>query len=419
MRMKALVTFVTFMGASVATFAAETINYYRFEEASGFLNDSTGAATLLDTGADVDFVNLPSNGSGSQFPKAVAGNPNMSAAAFGRRSNSLFTETTPVEESFTIELFAVVEDLSFATTSGDALMAGQFDFPAGAAATWADVSWAFHVELEGVDEPQMSLSLSDGSELLEYPSGIPFEVDTDYYLAASFDLDSNKITFHVQDLTNKSLLQTVQVEHSLSVLNPKSRLEIGESRNFAKGHVIGQIDEVRFSRGVVSVEDLLINLLPIPGDFDIDSMLTAADIDLLTEAVLARNHPSEFDLNGDGLVDEADRNDWVHRRGIMHTWFGDANLDGEFSSADFVAVFAAGKFETGQKAGWSEGDWNGDGVFSSGDFVAAFQDGGYERGARNEILPVPEPTTGSIGVYGIMAFCLAIRRFRKSRNSND
>ncbi len=57
---------------------------------------------------------------------------------------------------------------------------------------------------------------------------------------------------------------------------------------------------------------------------------------------------------------------------------GDANRDGKFDSLDFVQVFQAGKYETGDAAIWEEGDWNGDGAFDSADFVAAFTTGLYE-----------------------------------------
>ncbi len=53
-----------------------------------------------------------------------------------------------------------------------------------------------------------------------------------------------------------------------------------------------------------------------------------------------------FDVNQDGIVDELDLSDWVTT--IKHTWFGDANLDGEFNSGDLVQVLAAGKYETVQ-----------------------------------------------------------------------
>ena len=56
---------------------------------------------------------------------------------------------------------------------------------------------------------------------------------------------------------------------------------------------------------------------------------------------------------------------------------GDSNLDGVFDQSDLVAVFQAGKYESGQAASWSEGDWNGDQRFDSADLVLAMNSGGY------------------------------------------
>jgi len=57
---------------------------------------------------------------------------------------------------------------------------------------------------------------------------------------------------------------------------------------------------------------------------------------------------------------------------------GDANLDGQFNSSDFLTVFQAGKYETGEFAGWAEGDWNDNAKFESGDLIEALQTGTYE-----------------------------------------
>ena len=96
---------------------------------------------------------------------------------------------------------------------------------------------------------------------------------------------------------------------------------------------------------------------------------------------------------------------------VKRDWIGDANMDGEFNSGDFVAVFQAGKYETGEIAAWSQGDWNGDRVFDSGDFVAAFQDGGYEMGPRSITAAVPEPSGCLFVTLATLLFPL-IRRKR-------
>jgi hypothetical protein len=144
------------------------------------------------------------------------------------------------------------------------------------------------------------------------------------------------------------------------------------------------------------------------GDFDEDGMLTAMDIDALSMAVGEQSNDMDFDLNEDGMVDLADREVWVHE--LKSTWYGDANLDGTFDSADIIGVFQAGMYELATEAGWSEGDWTGDGRFDSSDVIAAFQDGGYEVGARAAVSAVPEPSSAILVVFGIAGLCFSLRK---------
>ena len=162
-------------------------------------------------------------------------------------------------------------------------------------------------------------------------------------------------------------------------------------------------------------------LNPTPaGDFNGDYFLDATDIDLLTEAMWAVTDDQTFDLDGNKIVNGDDRVVWA--KDLKKTWFGDADLDGEFSSDDFVQVFAIGRYETGQDAGWAEGDWGGNGVFDSADFVTAFADGGYELGVRpGHVAAVPEPTghvLSCMTLSGLLA-AAATRRRCRSRRSDD
>ncbi|MCA9217458.1 MAG: PEP-CTERM sorting domain-containing protein [Planctomycetales bacterium] len=142
----------------------------------------------------------------------------------------------------------------------------------------------------------------------------------------------------------------------------------------------------------------------IPGDFNSDSLLDIEDINLLVNASASREDNPTYDLNGDNAVNDLDVTHWVTE--LKNTWLGDANLDGEFNSSDFVLVFGAAKYEKNEPANWDEGDWNGDGVFSSGDFVAAFGGAGYEKGTRP--AAVPEPNSLVLIAFGL--FALAARR---------
>lgn len=139
-----------------------------------------------------------------------------------------------------------------------------------------------------------------------------------------------------------------------------------------------------------------INQPTLPGDFNEDNLLDVHDINLITQQIAAQTNDRFFDLNNDSIVDGQELQIWVKE--ISGTWFGDANLDGEFNSSDFTQVFQAGKYESGLSANWSDGDWNADGVFDSSDLVAAFGDGGYEIGRRAAVA-VPEPRC--IAVFGL------------------
>lgn len=144
----------------------------------------------------------------------------------------------------------------------------------------------------------------------------------------------------------------------------------------------------------------------LTGDYNGNGSIDAGDLDLLAQYV--RTNDTRGDLNSDGSVNETDRSRWVET--IQKSYFGDSNFDGQFSSSDFVAVFTAGKYETGATASYAEGDWNGDGLFTSADFVTAFAAGGYELGPRAATAAVPEPATMSLLLLGLLGSAGVRRR---------
>jgi autotransporter-associated beta strand protein len=153
---------------------------------------------------------------------------------------------------------------------------------------------------------------------------------------------------------------------------------------------------------------LVYDLLSTLGDFNNNNQLDVNDIDLLTRAILQGDQNPIYDLNDDGLIDQRDRFAWV--KDVRKTFFGDANLNGQFESSDLVQVFTAGLYEDGipLNATWATGDWNGDGDFGTSDLVTAFSDG------RNIVANgVPEPSSG-IGLIACL-FGIVIRRGRISR----
>jgi hypothetical protein len=137
------------------------------------------------------------------------------------------------------------------------------------------------------------------------------------------------------------------------------------------------------------------------GDFNQNGSIDAADIDLLTAEVRAGSNKSEFDLTGDGAVDQLDRVKWVTE--IKQTSFGDSNLDGQFNSTDLVIVFQAGLYEDSiaGNATWASGDWNGNGDFGSSDLVLAFLSISQKEG-QPAASSVPEPSGLTLFVLGII-----------------
>jgi hypothetical protein len=141
-----------------------------------------------------------------------------------------------------------------------------------------------------------------------------------------------------------------------------------------------------------------------PGDYNGDGHANVWDIDLQALATGASNpYIAEFDENGDGLLDAVDRDIWVHQH--TRTYFGDADLDGEFDSGDLVSVFVAGEYEDRMfgNSTWSTGDWDGDGDFSSSDLVLALADGGYEAGQRP--AAVSEPSSHRLLTLALCISC--------------
>ena len=146
------------------------------------------------------------------------------------------------------------------------------------------------------------------------------------------------------------------------------------------------------------------------GDFNNDGVLDASDINALTTQSASGANNAAYDLTGDATVNSADVTEWIKANDIFHSWVGDANLDGEFSSGDLVALFVAGTYETpANPAVWSTGDFNGDGLFTTSDLVAALGDGGYEAGPRAAVSAVPEPA----GMTLLLSALLLVRRRRK------
>lgn len=159
------------------------------------------------------------------------------------------------------------------------------------------------------------------------------------------------------------------------------------------------------------------------GDFDASDSLDVHDLELL-QAVIDHGLdwlPHEiFNLDFNVCIDQHDFLFWV--KDLKQTYFGDANLDGQFNSTGLITVFQVGQYEdavTGNST-WSTGDWNIDGGFTTSDLEEAFQDGSYGNGPRVNAAVVPEPNSLAWLVIILIRFrsLLRVRHSTRGRSVN-
>jgi hypothetical protein len=139
-----------------------------------------------------------------------------------------------------------------------------------------------------------------------------------------------------------------------------------------------------------------------PGDFDRDGMLGIGDLDLLADAINANANEASFDITGDGLVNGADRQEWVEV--LKGTAFGDSNLDGQVNAADLNQL--GGNWLITNATSWGQGDFNGDGNINASDLNDL--GGNWQFGVN--AAAVPEPSTFLLVLLGLAGLMVRRRR---------
>jgi hypothetical protein len=159
--------------------------------------------------------------------------------------------------------------------------------------------------------------------------------------------------------------------------------------SYAGGYRITQFDA---NYGALTLE--VLPPLSERGDFDLDGDVDADDVDLLFANLGGGD--SFYDLTDDGLVDQADVDEWVFNvvpiGDDIGTVYADFNLDGAVDAGDLALLGAA--FGQAGSFGWATGDATGDGAVDAGDL--ALLGGNF----GTIVHPVPEPVTMSLLAIG-------------------
>ena len=136
------------------------------------------------------------------------------------------------------------------------------------------------------------------------------------------------------------------------------------------------------------------------------------DVDGLSAAIVGGTNPSEFDLNGDSVVDIDDLNEWLSTaatdNGFSKPYLaGDADLDGTISASDLNRVALNWR---GAANKWSDGDFNADGMVDAGDLNSLALNWRESISSAATTSAVPEPSTGALFFIAILYISLRHHR---------
>jgi hypothetical protein len=187
---------------------------------------------------------------------------------------------------------------------------------------------------------------------------------------------------------------------------------VDESVNLEPG-LPGVLFDANESGSSVTYRYVIVGNTPIPGgqlacDFDGDGGCDTADIDALMNEVAAGTNGATFDVNGDGLVDDGDRDAWLARAGLLNGFsaeylVGDANLDGTVDAGDLNALALTWQSDNHN---WTNGN------FTGGDTNAADLNElalNWQQSVPAAAQAVPEPASMCLLLLALSGFAIRAR----------
>lgn len=158
------------------------------------------------------------------------------------------------------------------------------------------------------------------------------------------------------------------------------------------------------------IEHYLVGIGELSGascDFDGNGSCDVEDIDSLMNVIGEGSNVASFDLNADGIVDDADRDAWLAEAGPTNGFsgsflVGDSNLDGTINATDLNAIGSAWQSDTND---WSSGNYTGSGANVADLNAMALNWQQSVGAAAASAVPEPECATlvwillGVLGIY--------------------
>ena len=187
--------------------------------------------------------------------------------------------------------------------------------------------------------------------------------------------------------------------------------------HFATDHERGELDLI-----VVSGDIPIGAVGEIACDFNTDEFCDTLDIDLLSAEVVSHlgQPPSDdkFDMTGDGVVDLADRDEWLLVAAIENGFaesysLGDTNLDGFVSATDLMMVGLNWQSSGGRRVRFSGGDFDMNDVVDSRDLNLLALN--WQRQiAPADVTAVPEPSAILMWLAAATGIWHLARRYRRT-----
>lgn len=237
----------------------DVLAHWRFES-DNYRGDASGHNRTLSSASTEPVLRpRPASGAGSKFshPIPQSGAANGSSANFGTAQAGHFTvantgwmDRVTTAKAFTVEAYANVQ----APHASNTYLASHWRASAGERSFMFGINPANTVVL--VVSP-------DGLSTQSIASNFTLSLNTDYYVAASFDANNptSGVKFYVRNLTNNGALQVQTLATPYTTLsNSPAAVNVGTFNNAAAPRWKGLIDEVRISAEALPQSELLISM---------------------------------------------------------------------------------------------------------------------------------------------------------------